>query len=84
MADLSLVTGGAGFIGSHLVERLLADGGRVRILDNFSTGARTNLAFATKYRRQLEIVRGDIRNLAVLLRAARGARVIYHLSLIHI
>ena len=78
MTDLALVTGGAGFIGSHLVERLLADGARVRVLDNFSTGARTNLGFAPKYRRQLEVIRGDIRNLSVLLRAARGARVIYH------
>jgi len=76
--DLALVTGGAGFIGSHLVERLLADGVRVRILDNFSTGARTNLPFAPKFRRQLEVIRGDIRNLAGLLRAARGVRVIYH------
>src|SRR5947208_11769275 len=76
--DLSLVTGGAGFIGSHLVERLLANGGRVRILDNFSTGARTNLAFAPKFRRRLEVIRGDIRNLSVVLRAARGVRVIYH------
>ncbi|MGH7303212.1 MAG: SDR family oxidoreductase [Candidatus Rokuibacteriota bacterium] len=78
MNDLALVTGGAGFIGSHLVERLLADGGRVRVLDNFSTGARRNLAFAPKLRRRLEVIRGDIRNLPVLLRAARGARVIYH------
>jgi nucleoside-diphosphate-sugar epimerase len=76
--DLVLVTGGAGFIGSHLVERLLADGGRVRILDNFSTGARTNLSFAPKFRRRLEVIRGDIRNLSVLVRAARGVRVIYH------
>ena len=76
--DLSLVTGGAGFIGSHLVERLLANGGRVRILDNFSTGARTNLAFAPKFRRRLEVIRGDIRNLSVVLRAARGVRAIYH------
>jgi len=76
--DLALVTGGAGFIGSHLVERLLADGARVRVLDNFSTGARANLGFAPKFRRQLEVIRGDVRNLSVLLRAARGARVIYH------
>jgi UDP-glucose 4-epimerase len=78
VAELALVTGGAGFIGSHLVERLLADGARVRVLDNFSTGARTNLGFAPRFRRQLEVVRGDVRNLSVLLRAARGAKVIYH------
>jgi UDP-N-acetylglucosamine/UDP-N-acetyl-alpha-D-glucosaminouronate 4-epimerase len=78
VTDLALVTGGAGFIGSHLVERLLADGVRVRVLDNFSTGARTNLGFAPRFRRQLEVIRGDVRNLAALLRAARGAKVIYH------
>jgi len=72
------VTGGAGFIGSHLVERLLADGARVRVLDNFSTGARTNLGFAPRFRGRLEVLRGDIRNLSVVLRAARGARVIFH------
>ena len=78
MSDLALVTGGAGFIGSHLVERLLADGARVRVLDNFSTGARANLGFAPRFRRHLEVLRGDIRTLSVVLRAARGARVIYH------
>ena len=78
MAELALVTGGAGFIGSHLVERLLADGVRVRVFDNFSTGARTNLGFAPRFRRQLEVIRGDVRNLPALLRAARGAKVIYH------
>ena len=72
------MTGGAGFIGSHLVERLLADGARVRVLDNFSTGARTNLGFAPRFRGRLEVLRGDIRNLSVVLRAARGARVIFH------
>jgi UDP-glucose 4-epimerase len=76
--DLVLVTGGAGFIGSHLVERLLADGARVRVFDNFSTGTRANLPFAAKFRRRLEVIRGDIRNRAVVERAARGARVIYH------
>jgi UDP-glucose 4-epimerase len=76
--DLALVTGGAGFIGSHLVERLLINGARVRVLDNFSTGARANLPFAPRFRRQLEVVRGDIRNLPTVLRAARGAGVIFH------
>jgi len=76
--DVALVTGGAGFIGSHLVERFLADGARVRVFDNFSTGTRANLPFAAKFRRQLEVIRGDIRNRAAVERAARGARVIYH------
>ena len=44
MKELCLVTGGAGFIGSHLVEALTAQGNRVRVLDNFSTGLRSNLA----------------------------------------
>src|SRR3989442_7026156 len=77
MADLFLVTGGAGFIGSHLVERLLADDARVRVLDNFSTGTRANLPFARAAGRRLEVIRGDIRNRAVVARAARGVRVIF-------
>jgi len=78
VSDLFLVTGGAGFIGSHLVERLLADGARVRVLDNFSTGTRANLPFARAAGRRLEVIRGDIRNRAVVERAARGVRVIFH------
>jgi len=78
VSDLFLVTGGAGFIGSHLVARLLADGARVRVLDNFSTGTRANLPFAAKAGRRLEVVRGDLRNRAAVERAARGARAIFH------
>src|SRR5216117_3035304 len=78
VADVFLVTGGAGFIGSHLVQRLLTDGARVRVLDNFSTGTRGNLAFAKPLQRRLTVVRGDIRSLATVIRAARGTRVIFH------
>ena len=72
-----LVTGGAGFIGSHLVERLLADGHRVRVLDNFSTGRRANLDFARGHRR-LEVIRGDLRNPATVARAVRGVATVFH------
>jgi UDP-glucose 4-epimerase len=75
---LALVTGGAGFIGSHLVERLLSDGARVRILDNFSTGSRALLPFAARHAATLEIIEGDIRDLPAVERAAAGADVIFH------
>jgi len=75
---MALVTGGAGFIGSHLVERLLGEGVRVRILDNFSSGSRALLPFASRYAASLEIVEGDLRDLAAVERAAAGADVIFH------
>jgi len=75
---LRLVTGGAGFIGSHVAERLLKDGLRVRILDNFSTGRRENLAFADGAGERLEVIDGDLRDLATVERAVRGADIIYH------
>ena len=78
MSGRYLVTGGAGFIGSHLVERLLTDGHRVRILDDFSSGSLANLPFAPQFGGALEIVRGDIRDLALTERAAAGVEVIFH------
>src|SRR5437667_178056 len=76
-SSLYLVTGGAGFIGSHVVERLLADGHRVRVLDNFSTGSRSNLAFA-KGNRRLEVIRGDLASLKTVEPAVRGVTAVFH------
>ena len=70
-----LVTGGAGFIGSHLVEALLERGHKVRVLDNFSTGKRNNLR---SMRNDIEIIAGDCGDLATANRAAKGIEVIYH------
>lgn len=70
-----LVTGGAGFIGSHLSEGLLAKGHQVRVLDNFSTGSRDNLA---AIRHQIDLVEGDIRDFETIRRAATGMDVIFH------
>jgi len=72
----SLVTGGAGFIGSHLVERLLGLGQEVRVVDDFSTGKRANLEpFASD---RLEVVEADIRNGWQLRDLAAGCEVIFH------
>ena len=76
-SSLLLVTGGAGFIGSHVVERLLAEGHRVRVFDNFSTGSRANLDFARGNRR-LEVIRGDLKSLESVERAVRGVAVVFH------
>ena len=70
----ALVTGGAGFIGSNLVTRLLQHGLRVRILDNFSSGHRTNLDPAA------EVVEGDVRDAAVVARAVAGCEQVFHLA----
>jgi UDP-glucose 4-epimerase len=72
-----LVTGGAGFIGSHIVECLLSQGHRVRVFDNFSTCHRTNLAFA-KGNRRLEVIRGELANLKAVERAVRGVSAVFH------
>src|SRR5439155_4109144 len=76
-SSLYLVTGGAGFIGSHVVERLLSQGHRVRVLDNFSTGSRANLDFA-KGNGRLEVIRGDLKSLTTVERAVRGVTAVFH------
>ncbi len=70
-----LITGGAGFIGSHLAERLLAEGQRVRVLDDFSTGKRENLA---AFGPSLEVVEGSILDDGALKQAVQGVDVILH------
>jgi UDP-glucose 4-epimerase len=72
---VNLVTGGAGFIGSHLAARLVADGKRVRIFDNFSTGSRSNLAAVAG---DIEVIEGDLRDEAAVRRATDGVAVIFH------
>jgi UDP-glucose 4-epimerase len=71
----TLVTGGAGFIGSNLVLALLARGDEVRILDNFSTGHRHNLADVEA---DVDLVEGDLRSYERVHNAVRGVDVIYH------
>jgi UDP-N-acetylglucosamine/UDP-N-acetyl-alpha-D-glucosaminouronate 4-epimerase len=78
VTPLFLVTGGAGFIGSHLAARLLAEGATARVLDNFSSGSLANLPVAEASAGRLEIIRGDIRDLAAVERAAAGVTAIFH------
>lgn len=72
-----LVTGGAGFIGSHLIDRLLADENQVICLDNFSTGRQVNLAEARQHP-NFCLVEGDIRNYEDCLTAVKGASYVFH------
>jgi UDP-glucose 4-epimerase len=72
-----LVTGGAGFIGSHLTEALLQRGHFVRVLDDFSTGKSENLAFDRDYP-ALEVVRGDIRETEICRKAAEKIDYVFH------
>ncbi len=71
----ALVTGGAGFIGSHLVEGLLARGWSVRVLDNFSTGHRENIKHLIN---QIDLLEGDVTNLTTVRFAVRNVDVIFH------
>ena len=72
---LYLVTGGAGFIGSHITEALVKRGDRVRVLDNLLTGHRANLAHLNG---SVEFIEGDIRDLAQTRAAVEGTHVVFH------
>lgn len=72
-----LITGGAGFIGSHLADALLAAGHRVRVLDNLSTGKRSNLALDNP---RLELLEGDVADAALVRRAVAGCQAVVHLA----
>lgn len=74
-AGCALVTGGAGFIGSHLASRLLRAGWRVRVLDDFSSGREENLAGLES---DVEVIRGDVCDRGTLEGAALGVDVIFH------
>jgi UDP-glucose 4-epimerase len=75
-----LVTGGAGFIGSHIVRKLLEQGNSVRVLDNFSTGKRENLEdIARQFNgNRFEVIEGDLRDAARVEEAVRNVEVIFH------
>jgi UDP-glucose 4-epimerase len=75
----ALVTGGLGFIGSHLVDRLLEDGWRVVVLDNLSTGHRSNLGHL-KNEPGLQVMVGDIRSPKKISKASEGCDAIFHFA----
>ncbi|MFG0633316.1 NAD-dependent epimerase/dehydratase family protein [Pseudomonas sp. xss_2] len=78
MADAPiLITGGAGFIGSHLCDALLDKGYAVRIVDDLSTGKRANLRLDHP---KLELIEGDVADAALVARAASGCRAVVHLA----
>jgi len=75
----ALVTGGLGFIGSHLVDRLLADEWRVVVLDNLLTGHRSNLA-KQKGNALLNVIEGDIRNIETVSKCVEGCDAVFHFA----
>jgi UDP-glucose 4-epimerase len=75
----ALVTGGLGFIGSHLVDRLLEDEWHVVVLDNLLTGSRSNVA-QHKGDSRLKVVEGDIRDLETVSTCSRGCDAVFHLA----
>src|SRR5262245_34593269 len=75
MSRKVLVTGGAGFIGSHLVRALVSRGDVVRVVDDFSSGKRANLADLEK---RIELAEGSVLDAALLDRVLEGVEVVFH------
>jgi len=73
--ELWLVTGGAGFIGSHIAETLVSQGKKVRVFDNFSTGKKQHMA---SFADRIQLIRGDLRSSADCRRAVRGVKYVIH------
>lgn len=73
-----LVTGGAGFIGSHIAETLLREGASVRVFDNLATGRQRNIEALKKLQGELEIISGDLRNRDAVQEAVAGVEVVFH------
>jgi dTDP-L-rhamnose 4-epimerase len=78
--SVALVTGGAGFVGSHLADRLLRDGWRVRALDNLDPLAHPSARAPDHLSRDVELIAGDLRDREVVERALGGAEVVFHLG----
>jgi len=77
----TVVTGGAGFIGSHIVERLLKEGHYVVVVDNFSSGREENLSFVCQnasFKKHYTLIKGDIRDYSICLKACEEADTVFH------
>ncbi len=75
----ALVTGGLGFIGSHLVDRLIEDGWEVVVLDNLLTGRKSNLS-QHRSEPRLKVIEGDVRNKTTVTRVTKGCDAVFHLA----
>lgn len=75
-----LVTGGAGFIGSHVAEALIRKGHRVRIIDNLATGSRENLEQLRALGGDLELIEADLNDADAARRACRNVEIVFHLA----
>ena len=74
-----LITGGAGFIGSHIVDRLIIEGYEVRVIDNLSSGRLENIKHHVNAR-MLELILGDLKDPQIVLKAVEGVDIVFHFA----